>query len=65
MGWEYGKYNSPIYEGDIDFRRVLKLLRKAGYKNDLCIENESLSKFPAAQRREVLAKEVRYLRKLL
>ena len=65
MGWEYGKYNSPLYEGDIDFRRVLKLLRKAGYKNDLCIENESLSKFPAAQRREVLAKEVRYLRKLL
>ena len=28
MGWEYGKYNCPIYEGDIDFRRVVKILRR-------------------------------------
>ena len=26
MGWEYGKYASPIHQGDIDFRRVIGIL---------------------------------------
>ncbi len=64
-GWEYGKYNCPIYEGDIDFRRVLNILRQAGYDNDLCVENESLPKFPEDKRAEVLKKEVEFLRGLL
>lgn len=63
-GWEYGRYTCPIYEGDIDFSRVLKVLRTAGYTGDLCIENESLAKFPAPERRSVLAREVRFLREL-
>ena len=29
IGWEYGKYNCPIYEGDLDFKRIVKILRKA------------------------------------
>jgi sugar phosphate isomerase/epimerase len=61
MGWEYGKYNCPLYEGDIDFRRVAKILRQAGYANDLCVENESLGKFPADQRGAILAKEIQHL----
>ena len=65
MGWEYSKYNCPLYEGDIDFRRVLKILRAAGYSNDLCIEDESLGRFPAAERDAVLAKEIRYLKDCL
>jgi len=65
MGWEYDKYCCPIYEGDIDFRRVVTILRKAGYKNDLCVEDESLSKFPAKARRDVLSKEVRHLKLIL
>ena len=35
MGWEYGRYCSPIYEGDIDFRRVAAILRRANYQGDL------------------------------
>jgi len=63
MGWEYGKYNCPVYEGDIDFKRVVAILREAGYRGDLCIEDESLGKFKGKQR-EVLAKEVAFLKGL-
>ena len=62
IGWEYGKYDCPIYEGDIDFRRVVKILSAAGYANDLCVEDESLGKSPAAERRAILAKEIRHLK---
>jgi sugar phosphate isomerase/epimerase len=65
IGWEYAKYNCPIYEGDIDFHRVVKILRAAGYAGYLCVEDESLAKFPAHQRGAVLAKEVRHLRECL
>jgi sugar phosphate isomerase/epimerase len=65
VGWEYGKYVCPLYEGDVDYRRVVGILRKAGYRNDLCIENEALSKFPAEERKNVLAREVKFLKDLL
>jgi sugar phosphate isomerase/epimerase len=65
MGWEYGKYNRPIYEGDIDFRRVVKILRAAGYSGDLCIEDESLDKFPAPERGAILTKEIRHLKECM
>jgi len=64
-GWEYGKYNCPVYEGDIDFKRVVAILRETGYRGDLCIEDESLGKFPKEKRREVLAKEVAFLKGLI
>jgi len=62
MGWEYGKYSAPIYEGDIDYRRVAALLRKTGYAGVLCLENECLRKFPAAERTGVMQKEIALLR---
>ena len=62
MGWEYGTYNCPLYEGDIDFRRVIKVLRAVHYTGDLCLEDESLGKVPAGDRGGVLAKEIRYLK---
>ncbi len=65
MGWKYGEYNCPIYEGDIDFRRVVGILKKAGYSNDLCIENESLRKYPSGERSSILAREIRHLKELL
>lgn len=61
-GWEYGKYCSPVYEGDIDFARVTSLLRRAGYRGSLCIENESLGRVDAAERAGILAREVDHLR---
>jgi sugar phosphate isomerase/epimerase len=64
-GWEYAKYTCPIYEGDIDFRRVIKILRAAGYSNDLCVEDESLARAPAEQHRAIFAKELAYLKDLL
>lgn len=64
MGWEYGKYCSPIYEGDIDFRKVVQILRQAKYRGDLCIENESLGRFTTEQRLEILKKEIAYLREV-
>jgi sugar phosphate isomerase/epimerase len=64
MGWEYGKYNCPIYEGDIDFRRVAAILRKASYRGDLCVENESLGKYPENERAEIVKKEIALLRTL-
>jgi sugar phosphate isomerase/epimerase len=64
IGWEYEKYAAPIYEGDIDFKRVAAILRKAGYRGDLCLENECLAKFPAGQRPDVLKKEIAMLKGL-
>ena len=64
-GWEYGKYCSPIYEGDIDFKKVTGILRRAGYKGDLCLEDESLGKFPEDERADIVKKEIAMLRDLL
>ncbi|MBN1492135.1 MAG: sugar phosphate isomerase/epimerase [Phycisphaerae bacterium] len=65
MGWEYEKYFCPVYEGDIDFKRLAAIFAKAGYEGDLCIENESLRRAPKEKRREILEKEVAFLRGLL
>ncbi len=64
MGWEYSKHTCPIDQGDIDFARVVKMLVEAGYRNDLCVENESLGRFPAEQRVEIVAREIRFLKTL-
>jgi sugar phosphate isomerase/epimerase len=64
MGWEYGQYACPIYEGDIDFRRVAAILRNVGYRGDLCLEDESLGKYPEGEQAEVLRKEITMLRNL-
>jgi len=63
MGWEYDKFNCPVYDGDIDFKRVAAILKAANYRGDLCIEDESLGKFKGKQG-EVLAKEVAFLKEL-
>jgi len=65
IGWEYGKYVSPIYEGDLDHGKVIQILKEADYDGPLTIEDESLSKFEPAARKEVLKKDVSYLKNLL
>jgi sugar phosphate isomerase/epimerase len=65
MGWEYGKYAAPIYEGDIDYQRVVAILRKANYRGDLCLENECLRHFPVAEQPGVLRKEIAMLKRLV
>ncbi|MHC4442628.1 MAG: sugar phosphate isomerase/epimerase family protein [Planctomycetota bacterium] len=64
MGWEYAKYACPIYEGDIDFKRVLAILDKHEYTGDLCIENECIRRLPQEQRGPILKRESAFLRKL-
>lgn len=64
MGWEYNKYSSPIYEGDIDFSKVAAILRKADYRGALCLENETLGKYPEDRHAEILKKEIVLLRNL-
>lgn len=65
IGWEYGKYTCPITDGDIDMGKVVKFLKKAKFKNDLCIEDESLGTLPPEQKMEILKKEVEFLKSLL
>jgi sugar phosphate isomerase/epimerase len=64
MGWEYAKYEAPVDRGDIDFARVVKILRAAGYAGDLCVENEALRKLPEGERAGVLGTEIAYLKRL-
>lgn len=64
IGWEYAKYSAPIYAGDIDYKRVVAILRKAGYQADLCLENECLKHFPPAEQPGVLKKEIAMLKSL-
>ncbi|HUT75153.1 MAG TPA: sugar phosphate isomerase/epimerase family protein [Armatimonadota bacterium] len=65
LGWKYGEYVAPFDEGDIDHRRVIRLLRAAGYDGDLCIEDESMGHYDPAQWREVLRRDVAHFRELL
>jgi sugar phosphate isomerase/epimerase len=61
IGYEYGKYNCPIPEGDIDMNKVAKFLKKGGYKGDLCIEDESLGKHDVPKRQVVVKATIAYL----
>jgi sugar phosphate isomerase/epimerase len=65
LGFEYGKYVSAIYEGDIDHKQVVAILKQAGYKGPLTIEDESLGKLTPEQKKEVLRKDATYLKSLL
>lgn len=60
-GWEYGQFVCPIPEGDIDHARVARILASAGYKRDLCIEDESLDRFDTETRRRHLREAARHL----
>ncbi|MEM1569237.1 MAG: sugar phosphate isomerase/epimerase family protein [Candidatus Bathyarchaeia archaeon] len=56
---------APLYQGDIDLGRVVKMLKNAGYDYDLTIEDESLGMFKDKERLAVLKKDVAFVGKLL
>jgi len=58
------QHSVPIYAGDIDYRRLASILRRANYHNDLCLENECLHHFPQKMHLAVLKKEVALLKSL-
>jgi sugar phosphate isomerase/epimerase len=64
IGWEYDKYDCPIYEGDLDFKRIVSILGQANYRGDLCVEDESLGKYPQNERADIIRKEIAFLKEL-
>lgn len=62
MGWQYKECAAPVFDGDLDFRRIAGILRKAGYHGDLCLENESLRRFPPDEQPGVLKRELDFLK---
>ena len=48
-----------------DHSKVIRILKEAGYDGPLTIEDESLGKFEPAAGKEVLKKDVNYLKNLL
>ena len=65
MGWQYDKYTCPVYDGDIDYKRVAKILLNTGYQGDLCLENECLGRFPKDQHAAIVKKEIATMKALL
>jgi sugar phosphate isomerase/epimerase len=63
-GYKYGELCCPIYEGNIDFQRIVSILKKGGYSNDLCIEDEALGRYPEAERAGILKREIEFLKKV-
>lgn len=64
IGWKYGEYASPVPDGDIDHQRTVAYLADHGYRGDLCVEDESLGRFTPEERKEVLRRDVRYVKQL-
>lgn len=64
IGWEYEQHAAPLYEGDIDYKKIAEILRKANYAGDLCLENECLARFPKDQHVSILKREINLLRNL-
>ncbi len=65
-GWEYTKYFAPLDEGDIDVAKVVGILAAAGYKGDICIEDESIEKCKTREERvAVLERDVACVRKAI
>lgn len=65
IGQDYKQYCCPLHEGSLDLKRVMDILRRAGYRRDFCIEDESLFKMAEHERIMVLRREVEALRQAL
>jgi sugar phosphate isomerase/epimerase len=63
IGFEYGKYSSPLDEGNIEMKKVVQILKRAGYTRGLCIENEALGKYPEDERLGILKRDAEALKK--
>lgn len=64
MGYKYSEYHCPIDRGDIDFAKVIAILRRANYRGDLCIENESLGKKQPEEAKTIVTAEIALLKRL-
>ncbi|HPO16326.1 MAG TPA: sugar phosphate isomerase/epimerase family protein [Candidatus Hydrogenedentes bacterium] len=65
-GWKYSVYFCPLDEGDISIAKVVDILAKAGYKGDICVEDESISKCKTpAEKIAVLERDVACIKKAI
>lgn len=62
IGFEYKQYCCPLGDGNLDLRRMVSLLDQAGYRRDLCVEDESLFKVSPEAKLGVLKQDVVALR---
>ena len=65
IGYKYAEYVSPIYEGDIDHSRFIKILKEVGYNGDICMEDESLARYSREDALLVAKRDVSYLKGLV
>jgi len=64
-GWQYSEHATSVREGDIDFRRILHMYAKAGFRGVVTIEDDSLGHHDAAGKRKVLIDDVKFLREII
>lgn len=63
--------HDTLYEGDIDLRRVLKMLKGVGYDGALCIEDHSFPKLAKArgggisEMRTIIKRDIEFLRDII
>lgn len=55
----------PLYEGDIDLNRAIRILWENGYEHDLTIEDESLSNYSIKERRKIVLKDIQFLERII
>ena len=65
VGWGYGEYCSSLREGNLDLRLIIKSFKDAGYKGDLCIENESLGRYDVEKQKAILIDDAAYVKEIL
>jgi sugar phosphate isomerase/epimerase len=65
-GWKYSEYACPLDEGDIDMAKVVGMLAAAGYRGDVCIEDESVGNLKTKEEKAAVCKRnVDHLKKAI
>ncbi|WP_449462285.1 sugar phosphate isomerase/epimerase [Tardisphaera miroshnichenkoae] len=62
---DWPKEALPVYEGDIDYSRVLEIMKKAGYNRDVTLEDESLGNYDKHEGLAIMRRDVEYIKGLL
>ena len=64
-GAGYRESATSIREGDLDFRRILDIYAKVGFRGVVTIEDDSLRKHDAEGQKAVLIDDVKFLREVI
>ncbi len=64
-GWMYGEHSVAVPDGDLDFKKIMNILKKAGFHGYVSIEDDSLGHYKTEERLDVLKKDVHYLRSII